>query len=357
MELIGKRVLFIDGRNKASGDYNNPIFNLNNQDGFFNAESNQKMMVSPLSFQILNDFYNINDTNNQLIFTINTVTAPSTNPINGFVWEVDNGYYDVYSLSIYLEQILKAQFDSNFGSQGGGTYVFTVNMVYNNDISGYTFTITATNNFFTTYDLTLSFETITTGVGVLTCDNPINDFLGFEVTQTASVDDDNEIISSYPINFLYQSTIFLRTNICGENKEFTTTSLITSNLLMDIGVDVPKLSMIKFLNNNKLYQTESRNNISQIEFRLTDEDENLIEFKSDMKISLEFEKYEYKKNDTLSILQEIKNINEASLMVKSLQMSIENIEKKNYEFSQNEIESMENDYNEMDDQIQFNMDL
>jgi len=357
MELIGKRVLFIDGRNKASGDYNNPIFNLNNQDGFFNAENNQKMMVSPLSFQILNDFYNINDTNNQLIFTINTVTSPSTNPINGFVWEVDNGYYDVYSLSTYLELILKAQFDDNFGSQGGGTYVFTVNIDYNNDISGYTFTITATNNFFVTYDMTLSFETITTSVGVLTCDNPINDFLGFQVTQTATVDDDNEIISSYPINFLYQSTIFLRTNICGENKEFSTSSLITSNLLMDIGVDVPKLSMIKFLNNNKLYQTESRNNISQIEFRLTDEDENLIEFKSDMKISLEFEKYEYKKNDTLSILQEIKNINEASLMVKSLQMSIENIEKKNYEFSQNEIESMENTYNEMDDQVQFNMDL
>jgi len=357
MELVGKRVLFIDARNKASGDFNNPVFNLNNQDGFFNCESNQKIMVCPLSFQILNDYYNINDTNNQLVFTINTKSNPSANPINGFVWEVDNGYYDVYSLATYLQLILKSQFDSTFGSQGGGSFVFTVNIDYSNDISGYTFTITATNNFFTTYDLTLSFETIATGVGTLTCDNPINNFLGFQVTQTASVDTDNEIISSYPINFLYQSTIFLRTNICGENKEFTPTSLITSNLLMNVGVDVPKLSMIKFLNNNKLYQTEARNNISQIEFRLTDEDDNLIEFKSDMKISLEFEKYEYKKNDSLSILKDIKNINEASLMIKSLQMSIENIEKKTYEFSNEEIETMENNYNQMDDAMQFDIDL
>jgi len=356
MDLINKKVLFIDGRNKSSGDYNNPVFNMNTQDGFFNCESNQKILMCPLSFQILNDYYNINDTNNQLIFTINTVSNPSANPINGFVWEVDNGYYDVYSLASYLQLILKAQFDSEFGSQGGGSYVFTVNIDYSNDISGYTFTITATNNFFATYDLTLSFETITTGVGVLTCNNPINDFLGFQVTQTASVDADNEIISSFPINFLYQSTIYLRTNICSENKEFTPTSLITSNLLMDVGVDVPKLSMIKFLNNNKLYQTEARNNISQIEFRLTDEDDNLIEFKSDMKISIEFEKYEYKKNDSLEILKDIKNINEASLMVKSLQMSIENIEKKTYEFSNEEIEKMEENYNNLDDELQFELE-
>lgn len=357
MELISKRVLFIDGRNKASGDFNNPVFNLNSQDGFFNVDSNQKILICPLSFQILNDFYNINDTNNQLVFTINTKSNPSANPISGFVWDVDNGYYDVYNLAEYLQLVLKAQFDSEFGSQGGGSYVFTVNIDYSNDISGYTFTITATNNFFTTYDLTLSFETITTGIGTLICNNPINNFLGFQVTQTATVDADNEIISSYPINFLYKSTIFLRTNICGENKEFNNTSLITSNLFMDIANDVPKLSMIKFLNNNKLYQTECRSNISQIEFRLTDEDENLIEFKSDMKISIEFEKYEHKKNDSLSILKDIKNINEASLMIKSLQMSIENIEKKTYEFSNEEIETMEDNYNKMDDAMQFNIDL
>lgn len=357
MELISKRVLFIDGRNKASGSYNNPVFNLNNQDGFFNCNSNQKILVTPLSFQILNDFYNINDTNNQLIFTINTKINPSANPINGFVWDVDNGYYDVYNLAEYLQLILKAQFDTEFGSQGGGSYVFTVNIDYSSDISGYTFTITATNNFFTTYDLTLSFETITTGIGVLTCNNPINNFLGFESNQIATVDADNEIISSYPINFLYQSTIFLRTNICGENKEFNNSSLITSNILMDIVNDGPKLNMIRFLNNNKLYQTEARSNISQIEFRLTDENETLINFKSDMKISLEFEKYEQKKNDSLAILKDIKNINEASLMIKSLEMSIENIEKKTYEFSNEEIETMENNYYEMEEQIKKNENL
>ena len=116
MELVGKRVLFIDARNKASGDFNNPVFNLNSQDGFFNCESNQKIMVCPLSFQILNDYYNINDTNNQLVFTINTKSAPSANPINGFVWEVDNGYYDVYSLATYLQLILKSQFKNMYTS-------------------------------------------------------------------------------------------------------------------------------------------------------------------------------------------------------------------------------------------------
>jgi len=332
-ELIDTKNIFLDSRNKTRGNYYDFSYSLNNGDPFFNCNAGETMTMNLTTFQITNDFYNIKSDNNQFGIGQNTIIDPSANPKDAVKIALTEGYYDVYNMIEELESIVKTELDDGFGESE--TYVFTVNIQYITSTSKLKWTITATGNYFDTYTMFFLFKDTTTDAGDLELTGVPLQFLGYSSVDDEPAVSDSELNSNIPINMVLQPTIFIKSNLVKDNKEFfnngSTQLLKASNTLCIIDIVVPKLSSIQYTDYNNNFETQSIRSINEIDFRFVDEDNNIIDFRSDNRISLKFSKYK-ENHEIVDNIKKITELKESELLFNQMTTLMETKEAiKDYE--------------------------
>lgn len=328
MTDITYRNVFIDGNKKTSGTTNNFSCLINNSDGFFNLESNEKyyekIICIPQKFKILNDFYNISSTgnlvNNQFGFVVSTIL----NPVNKEAAKIaiPSGYYTVYSLLDWLNENVSTTLNNDIPNIGNDptTYTYTFTADYDSDKNKYTFGVAVNNNFYSTYNLKMVFQDTTTEGGDLEFSGVANQFLGALTTSQIGMSGTAE--SPETLNFLAYPEINIYSNIVLESRENSINGMEDSELLLTIDNNEPKLSYLNFENSNDLYLTNCRPNIQDFTFRITSKDGVPIDFISYPQIYLTFKKFKiYRENQVESILENILRLHELNTLYSKLSIN------------------------------------
>jgi len=328
MTDITYRNVFIDGNKKTSGTTNNFSCLINNSDGFFNLESNEKyyekIICVPQKFKIMNDFYNISSTgnlvNNQFGFVVSTIL----NPVNKEAAKISipSGYYSVYSLLDYLNENVSTTLNNDIPNIGTDptTYTYTFTADYDSDKNKYTFGVAVNNNFYSTYNLKMVFQDTTTQAGDLEFSGVANQFLGALTTSEIGMSGTAE--SPETLNFLAYPEINIYSNLVLESRENTISGMEDSQLLLTIDNNEPKLSYLNFENSNDLYLTNCRPNIQDFTFRITSKDGVPIDFISYPQIYLSFKKFKiYRENQVESILENILRLHELNTLYSKLSIN------------------------------------
>jgi hypothetical protein len=328
MTDITYRNVFIDGNKKTSGTTNNFSCLINNNDGFFNLESNEKyyekIICIPQKFKIMNDFYNISSTgnlvNNQFGFVVSTIL----NPVNKEAAKIaiPSGYYTVYSLLDWLNENVSTTLNNDIPNIGNDptTYTYTFTADYDSDKNKYTFGVAVNNNFYSTYNLKMVFQDTTTEGGDLEFSGVANQFLGALTTSQIGMSGTAE--SPQTLNFLAYPEINIYSNIVLESRENSINGMEDSELLLTIDNNEPKLSYLNFENSNDLYLTNCRPNIQDFTFRITSKDGVPIDFISYPQIYLTFKKFKiYRENQVESILENILRLHELNTLYSKLSIN------------------------------------
>lgn len=326
MNDIQYRNVFIDGNKRTSGTSPNDFTCLiNNNDGFFNLEKNdkyyEKIYLVPQQFKILNDFYNINSTgnnvNNQFGFSVNTILNPTTNDIQGAKLAIDTGYYTAYSLLDWLNENVAQELNDSLGDiQGDAThYTFQFFADYDADANKYLFRVVADNNFFSIYNLRMRFKDTTLDYGGdLEFSGVATQFLGTTADTILGI---NATFAPTPntLNFILYPEIYIFCNVVFNNRQNTTEGVISSDLMLTIDNDTPKLSYFNFFNTNDIFMAETIGNIQEFNFRITDKDGTPIEFLSYPQMTLSFRKHKIARaNRVEEILENLLKLEELNTL-------------------------------------------
>lgn len=306
MEEIDKRIIFLDCSLTNSTDYTEFSIPLNTPDPFFKCNQDESLYVSPISFSILNDFYNISDENNNNQLTIKKTLVSSPTVIQSFTISLDSGFYDVYLLQQQIQQSIQTGLTNNII---GFTWTTTVNI--DPETSFYTIQISSTG-FFAGYDLYIEFNT------------PLAQFLGFDTyAYIKGLSSTNQAywISTKTPNFLWQNELFIYSNISTKNFENNENGLTQSSLWWSIPIDTPKYALINWYDSatGKLYEVKSSSTfINNLTIKLVDDVGNRIYFKNFPNITLtirKMKKIEQKENTSLD---DIKNLLEMFLLMNTI---------------------------------------
>lgn len=325
MNDIIYRNVFIDGNKKTSGTTNDFACLINNNDGFFNLESNdkyyEKIICIPQKFKIMNDFYNISSTgnlvNNQFGFIVSTILNPTNKEAAKIA--IPSGYYSVYSLLDWLNENVSDTLNNDIANIGSDptTYTYTFTADYNADKNKYTFGVAVNNNFYSTYNLKMVFQDTTTEGGDLEFSGVANQFLGALTTSQIGMSGTAE--SPETLNFLAYPEINIYSNIVYESRENNINGMEDSQLLLSIDNDQPKLSYLNFENSNDLFLTNSRSNIQDFTFRIKSKDGTPIDFLSYPQIYLTFKKYKvFRENQVENILENILKLQELNTLISNI---------------------------------------
>lgn len=326
MTDIQYRNVFIDGDKKTSGTTNNFTCLINNNDGFFTLEENEKyyekIVCIPQKFKLMNDFYNIssqgNLVNNQFGFVVSTILNPTNKEAAKIA--IPSGYYSVYSLLDWLNENVSETLNNDIANIGTDptTYTYTFTADYDADKNKYTFSVAIDNNFYNTYNLKMVFQDTSTEGGDLEFSGVANQFLGADLTSQIGMSVTAE--SPNTLNFLAYNEIFIHSNLVITSRENTDNGVITSRILLTLNNDTPKLSYFNFENSNDLFLTECRPNIQDFSFSITDKNGTPIDFLSFPQIYLTFKKTRiYRENQIQEILLNILRLQELNTLVKNLE--------------------------------------
>ena len=329
MNDVTIRNIFIDGNKKSSGSTNNFTCMINNNDGFFNIESNEKyydkITAIPQKFKLMNDFYNIssegNLVNNQFGFVVSTILAPANK--DAVKLAIPSGYYSVYTLLDWLNENVATELNDTIGDipDDATHYTYTFVADYDADANTYSFDIDVDNSFYSTYNLKMVFSDTTTTAGDLEFSGVANQFLGcLETTELGMTGE--PISSPETLDFLAYPEIHIYSNISLSGRENETNGVFDSQLLMTLDNDQPKLSYLNYHNSNDLFLTECRNNIQDFSFRIQDKNGTPIDFLSYPQIYLTFKKIRvYRENQVEGILENILKLQELNTLYSKLTIS------------------------------------
>jgi len=304
--------IFINSKNRTSGDFNNFTLNVNNNFPFFALKPEEQLMIYPTRLSILNDFYNINEYNN--VFIVQEI-----NNLGQVVQEIDidtipEGYYNVFNFATQLENNLALLLNNDIADD------FSVVVDYLQEENIYEIQIINENYFNSGNTLRFKFNNVA---------STLAQFLGFEegiYEMSGIVLNGQKIKSKKPLNFLFQPEIHCYCNLVRNNLETTETGMINSNLLFTFSQNVSKNEYIIFVNPHKLYLTECLDKFSEIQISFKDSLGRDINFLSDCQIVLSFEKISIKTNDEkiLKSLEDGNRLKELSILGQQLQMSQKN---------------------------------
>lgn len=185
------------------------------------------IMLSIQSAIIPYTFYNINDTNNKLIYSQNSI-------VNTLI--ISNGNYNAINLATFLTSNM-----TNFLVK------------YNSITNKFTFT----NNL---YDFTFSASS--------TC------FTILGITSAILSSTSKTYSSSNCVNLLSNMCICIQSNLPTGN--INSSKLAEGNILCSFPVETPPYSLITYKNNNGFRTNLYSNTISYINIRITDHNNNLI---------------------------------------------------------------------------------
>lgn len=305
--------IFLNSKERVSGEFYNPSFSNNFNHTFFNLEEDETLRVYPSRFSILNDFENVNSYNNTFkIFYVKDDLTEYTETIT-----IPIGYYNVYTLAQKLEEIIKGVFESAFAD---GT-LFNINIFFNEDTNKYNIVISGTGDlldpFFNLVQLQFIFDDI---------NSTLAQFLGFKAsnysgTKTQSSNTVNYTWDSIEtVDFVFQPELNIFMNIIKNNLESSDDGFKNSNLFMTLNQNASKNQYIEFINPNKLFMADCLNNFSSIDINIRDTLGRNILFKSNFSLTLTFEKVKkdkFKKN-ILEKINNIEKLGELSLLIKNL---------------------------------------
>lgn len=315
MKLTDRKIVFLDSRNKTSGNYNNFNFNFNIADDWFSLKSHEKLFVYPLQFSILNDYYNITELNNKFLIGFGSAGVPT----QAFQITVPVGYYNVYALGDLLQTEMTTQLNAYTQSVFGIDDIqVVVNYDAEQDAFSFAFTET-TYAFFESYNIYFIFYDI---FGFKNFDT-LAPFIGFEKGQaysgveTPTLNPTTSTITSVKlVNVDYQPIVYVYSNIVNKNLMSQNTQLAPTTLLFSVPVNVPKNSTIVFNDAFKNFLTETTTyNIQNISFSLETEDREPVYFQSDCQIALAFEKYEVGEHKMISLLEDISNYTQLNSII------------------------------------------
>jgi len=315
MKLTDRKIVFLDSRNKSSGDFNSFNFNINIADDWFSLKSHERLFVYPLQFSILNDYYNITELNNKFLIGFGSAGVPTS----AFQITVPVGYYNVYALGDLLQTEITSQLNAYTQSVFG---IDDIQVVVNYDAEqdAYSFAFTETTYaFFESYNIYFIFYDI---FG-FTNFNTLAPFIGFEKGQayggveTPTINPTTStIVSTKLVNMDYQPIVYVYSNIVNKNLMSENSRLAPTTLLFSVPVNVPKNATIVFNDAFKNFLTETTSfNIPNISFSFETEDKEPVYFQSDCQIALAFEKYEIGEPQTHALLQDILNYTQLNSII------------------------------------------
>lgn len=315
--IVDQRNLFIDGEKRSSGTPSNFSALINYDDAFFYTESNEdfyeKIICTPLKYKVLNDFFNIssggNLVNNQFAFIVSTIINPTA--VDAVKIAIPSGYWTVYGLQDWLNENVATELNDTIGDIAGDLnhYTYTFYVAYNQDENKYEFTCTADNNFFNTYTLKLVFQDTTTVAANLEFSGTAEQFLGCIKTTQLGMNG-TAIPSPATLNFLAYPEIFIYSNIVSTNRQNEPEGIQSSQVLLSLDNDAPKLSYLQYNNWNDTFSCEVNVN-SEFQFRALGKDGKEVDFLSFPTILLNFKKMRYyRQGKTNEILENILKLQE-----------------------------------------------
>ena len=329
MNDVNYRNLYIDGNKRSQGSTNDFTCMINNADGFFSLDSNEKfyekLTAVPQKFKIMNDFYNIssegNLINNQFGFVVSTILAPENK--DAVKLAIPSGYYSVYTLLDWLNENVATELNDTIGDipDDATHYTYTFVADYDADANTYSFDIDVDNSFYSTYNLKMVFQDTATDAGDLEFSGTAHQFLGCLATTELGMTGE-PINSPETLNFLAYPEIHIYSNIALSGRENRTDGVFNTELFMTIDNDQPKLSYLNFHNSNDLFLTECRNNIQDFSFKIQDKDGTPIDFLTYPQIFITFKKIRvYRENAVEGILENMLKLQELNTLYSKLNLS------------------------------------
>jgi hypothetical protein len=117
------------------------------------------------------------------------------------------------------------------------------------------------------------------------------------------------------LNFILYPEIYIFCNVVFNNRQNTTEGVISSDLMLTLDNDQPKLSYFNFFNTNDIFMAETIGNIQEFNFRITDKDGLPIEFLSYPQMTLSFRKHKIlRENRVEELLENILKLEELNTL-------------------------------------------
>lgn len=295
------RTIFINSVDKRDGNFTDYTVECNTNDPFFSIKDDERLMVYPSRFSVLNDFDNISTLNNTFQILIENLT---TEVVTTYNVVLDNGVYTNYTLEIELQNKINAVLTSN-------SIPLTCVVSLDLDTLQYSYTFTAVTNYFDNNELRFNFNNLKDTPAMLMGFTE-GEFIGVVTSTTTTITSDTAS------NMVFQPEIQVHCNLVSSNYQTSSSGLIPSQLFFSLSQGA-KGGYISFENPSQLYKTNSISQFSNIIIRFLDDYERPIAFKSDSRIALTFIKEKQKTTDEkmLDVLKQISNLNELSLLSKT----------------------------------------
>jgi len=255
VKIIKSQILYIDSQDKASSQ-TPQNFSINIPKSFIETTTqNQKIRITVLDAIIPRNFWAINSNNR--FFTVRVGLADYT--IN-----LPLGFWNVNQLATQLKSLLDT----------GTSLTWTI--TYDQNKNYYTFVYSGTGS-------TVSF---------IFTSNDCSDFLGFS-NSTTNTFISNSLTSTKGISVVGENCLYLRTNLTNEipNIEYGNNGTFTvSNILARIPIAVAPFGSIIYQDYSNTYSLIiEQNYVDQLNIRVTDRFQNLIDLQTEWSFSLKIE--------------------------------------------------------------------
>lgn len=256
VKIIKSQILYVDSQDKLEGQTSSN-FSLNIPKSFIETtQQNQKIRITLLDAIITRNFWAINSNNRSFTYRYGSTDYTINLPL---------GFWNVLQLATQLKALLES-------AQAGITW----SVVYDTNKNYYNFSYTPS----------------TQSVSFIFSGNDCADFLGFSNSSTNTFVA-GSLTSTKGISVQGENCIYLRTNLTNEipNLEYGNAGTFTvSNILARIPIAVQPFGSIIYQDYSNTYSLICEQNyIDQLNIRVTDRLQNIIDLQTEWSFSLKIE--------------------------------------------------------------------
>jgi hypothetical protein len=255
VKIIKSQILFVDSADRYTNQTPSN-FSINIPKSYAEVSSqNQKIRITLLDLIIPRNFWAINLNNRSFTLSINGIT---------YIINLPLGFWNVYQLATQLKNLLQ---------NANGAYTWTITYDANKNYYNFLVSPGATIEFIFT-------------------SNDCADFLGF-TNSTTYIFVANSLTSVKGVNLQGENCIYIRTNLTNEvpNIEYGNNGVFTvSNILARVPISVAPFANIIYQDYSNTYSLICEQNyIDQIQIRVSDRLQNLIDLQTEWSFSLKIE--------------------------------------------------------------------
>lgn len=298
-----RRTIFLNSKDRSSGNYNNFTIDTNIQDPFFSLNENEELYVLPTRFSVLNDFNNINIYNRTFDLLVEDF---ATSNITTYTITLDDGVYTDYTLQTEVQDKINALLSTSIAD-------LSCVISFNTESLKYSFQFdSSAGDWFDNNELRFDFS------GKETSPATLLGFLDGEYIPNTTTSASATFVSPNAVNMVFQPEIEIYCSLVSKNYRSNGEAVIPSQILLSINQGA-KGSFIEFENQSDIYKTESISQFQTINIRYLDNLQRPILFNSDSRLSLTFIKVNNQDNSTemLKNLEKLISMTELSLLMNS----------------------------------------